>query len=503
MSERKKDILFVCCILMIWSFSILSFIKGNTPDNDIYFLASTGRYIMEHGFAYYNPFCIDDGMKIIVQNWFVCVADYVIYDNFGNFGLLVLASLYMMLNSIAVLIFISCFTKSRQVKLFMLFLTTLSFQMFYNIRGSIVTAGILLLYVTCLLWYRREHKYRYLLPLPVFSVFLSNWQSSLWFMFLVFMLPFLVPDNTKDYLGGLKSFLAYYKRRWRYNLSLCLVAVIMFVAGLCNPYGMDAIRYPFLSAGSLSSFVNEIQMPVTLARDSIPLIVAFAGLCVYVMRRKSFADPQLVILCMGAMLLSCTMKRNVWYVVFAMPPLLEMLSELVKYEKWKKIPALLLPPGKVAYGFCIFYMMLFVSAMIFFAVHKPYSAAVGETDTIYTPVSAVEYLKREKSSENVKILSSFNNGGFFEWHGYKVYIDSRPEIYNARINGKKDVYEEYKEIYAGIADYDRIIGEYAFTHVYTDFGSPLYYYLQENDSWHGLYTLSEVKKKGYQFYEMR
>lgn len=503
MSERKKDSLFVCCILMIWSFSILSYIKGNTPDNDLYFLASTGRYLIEHGFTYYNPFCIDEGMKIIVQNWLVCVTDYVIYDNFGNFGLLILASLYMIFNSITVLVFTKCFTMARQVKLFALLLATLSFQGFYNIRGSIVTASVLLLYVTCLIRYKREHIYKYLLPLPVFSVFLSNWQSSLWFMLLVFMLPFLVPDKVEDYFGGVKSFLAYYKRNRRYILSICFMTVIMFFAGLCNPYGVDAIQYPFLSAGSLSSFVNEIQRPVLLAETTFPLVVAFIGLCIYIMRKKFLADPQLIALCLGAMLLSCTMNRNIWYVIFAMPPLLEMLSELVKYEKWKKVSVLLLPPGKVAYGFCIFYMMLFVSAMIFFAVHKPYSAVVGETDTIYTPVSAVEYLKREKSSENVKILSSFNNGGFFEWHGYKVYIDSRPEIYNARINGKKDVYEEYKEIYAGIADYDRIIGEYAFTHVYTDFGSPLYYYLQENDSWHGLYTLSEVKKKGYQFYEMR
>ena len=38
-------------------------------DNDIWFLLTHGRYVMEHGFPMIEPFTIHEGFKFVMQQW--------------------------------------------------------------------------------------------------------------------------------------------------------------------------------------------------------------------------------------------------------------------------------------------------------------------------------------------------------------------------------------------------------------------------------------------------
>lgn len=65
-----------------------------------------------------------------------------------------------------------------------------------------------------------------------------------------------------------------------------------------------------------------------------------------------------------------------------------------------------------------------------------------------TPVKAVEYLDKY-APKDAKIYTGFNNGGYFEWNGYKCFVDARPELYFKSINKKADIFKDYTCLHSG------------------------------------------------------
>jgi hypothetical protein len=104
---------------------------------------------------------------------------------------------------------------------------------------------------------------------------------------------------------------------------------------------------------------------------------------------------------------------------------------------------------------------------------------------------AVEYLN-SLDKDNIVLYTDFATGNYFEFEGYKVYMDARPELYMKEINGQYDLYEEYKDIASGKIDFDEFTSKYEFTHldvpIYSSFDTYLYYnvnykLISENDSY--------------------
>ena len=51
-------------------------------DNDGWFILSNGRYILEHGIPYENPFTWVEGLDVVLQQWAYSVVVYSIYQWF-------------------------------------------------------------------------------------------------------------------------------------------------------------------------------------------------------------------------------------------------------------------------------------------------------------------------------------------------------------------------------------------------------------------------------------
>lgn len=494
-NNKKKNIVFVEALVVLWSLLLLIAVKALNPNNDMYFLASTGRYIVEHGIPRINPFCVDEGLKIIVQQWFGSIIDYYVFEYLGNAGVVALACMYMMLETLVMCLFLTNYTKSRQVLLLTIVVSSVSQIEFYNTRGSIVTSCIILLEVFLLTRYGRTGEKKYLMFLPFISLFLINWQSSAWPMMYIFVLPFLMPDKVDVIVTGIRK---HYRENRKHYLPILAVLMPSVVCGFVNPYGIDGILYIFRSGSSLSNQVQEFRPPEVGSYYMLATVISFASLCIYLTKKGVEADLRLVFLCLGSIFISCTMKRNVWYGVVALPTFAILMDGFVKTESWRGVVRVLRPPSKAAYGFLVGYMAVFAVFMLCLTSVKPYSAMSGETDNSFTPIKAVEYLDGLESKEDIKVLSSFNNGGFFEWHGYKVFIDARPEIYNSVINEKKDVWTTFSAMYDGLADYGAILEEYNFTHIFAERGSSFYYYMESNTDYTPVISEEDLS---YQFYE--
>src|SRR5699024_2244011 len=54
------------------------------------------------------------------------------------------------------------------------------------------------------------------------------------------------------------------------------------------------------------------------------------------------------------------------------------------------------------------------------------------SDSADTPVKAADYLEG-KGAEGARIFTTFNAGGYFEYRGFRCFIDARPELYFASV----------------------------------------------------------------------
>ena len=79
------------------------------------------------------------------------------------------------------------------------------------------------------------------------------------------------------------------------------------------------------------------------------------------------------------------------------------------------------------------------------------------------------------------MFTEFDDGSYYEYHGYKCYIDSRAEVFIKSINHKEDIFHEYYLLFTKKLDYNTFINKYNFDYMVVNKDSGLYDYLLKKD----------------------
>ena len=81
----------------------------------------------------------------------------------------------------------------------------------------------------------------------------------------------------------------------------------------------------------------------------------------------------------------------------------------------------------------IAYITLFLG--LYTEVHNP---------SMFSRISnIVDYLDKNETNKDVKIYTSYEDGGYLEWRGYKPYIDARGDVFIKGNNKKFELMDEY------------------------------------------------------------
>ena len=89
----------------------------------------------------------------------------------------------------------------------------------------------------------------------------------------------------------------------------------------------------------------------------------------------------------------------------------------------------------------------------------------------------------KKDKTRINLYAGFNDGSYFEYHGFKPYIDSRAEIFIRKMNHQEDIYQEYRDITTGKIELSGFIKKYHFTHLIVTKDTYLYHYLNNSDEY--------------------
>jgi hypothetical protein len=424
----------------------------NNPDGDAWFLAATGKMIMERGFLKENPFCVVDGLKLTIQSPLTCILNGVFDGLFGMSGLWILA---MILNCFVLLCAFWAIRKEdaspfRKV----LVLATLEFLL---IRSGIVSTRpyqmtVATSFLAIAAWKREFDKgtrrafFETLALQAALSVLQANVSSASLFYLYLWPMCFAV-DFPPDPRGKKAAkWLEEVGRLVVRALKILLPAwLVTFAASMLNPYGFDNAVYIIRSIPAVKNLkgINEMQPPLLFSSQFLFIALLAAG--VFVLWKNKILKPWILWLSLGSACLAFQYNRNLWVLYVAAC----FVAASITSADDERIPVPRLVP-----------VMPVIGLILGFCVAGATNPHLKESE----PVTAVK--EAMARGEEVILYTSFDAGGRFEYAGIKTFADARLELLTEGICGKP-VMEDYFRVDLMGADPKSFIEKYGFNYLAT------------------------------------
>ena len=446
--SRSQTSLMVCFIIascFVLSLTVIVYAQGYW-DNDIWFILNTGRDILKHGFSRVEPFTVHEDFSYLTQQWLASAIDWKLYEAAGVWGvelfyLALWVTILVCAYRVAMVMsdgrtYLSCAVVS-------VFILSMAPFIKVNPRGF----DFLAILLTILVMHRfaKSGKIVVLALLPLIEVALVNLHGSMW------SLPFFVPLSYLVMQRG---------RGLRFRLS---IAVSLAAMGLClfaNPYGADMIVYIVDSLSVASLFetgIGELQ-PVTLKMMPAYPFLLLLGLFLFVCARCArFRRGPFFLLMIATALMGLLAVRNatLFYTVSV-----AYFSWSFAQEDFSGVSSAL----RRTFSLDKFYLgVLGACAIAGLWVVVPGFSQKGIDEGAAARVEALRSLnaqvqEKREDKATLSVYTGFNDGGYFEFEGYRCYIDARAEVFGISVNKQKDVlgeYTAYRNGFVRIVDFVR------------------------------------------------
>ncbi|MBR0260934.1 MAG: hypothetical protein IJQ85_03975 [Selenomonadaceae bacterium] len=465
---------------------------------DTRFVINLGKYILEHGFPHVDPFTVHENLQLVAQQWLSGVLFWEAYKNFGFDGLVAIDAV---VGTAIVLIYwrLCLFVSDGNKVLSFVMSLIVGFLIAPAIvtRPHILSAMLFLIEVFCLEKFTRTENAKFLIPLPFLSIALVNFHAAVWLMSLVLCLPFLFVKNFR-------------------HIKFLLAALGgIFIGGLINPYGVEAMTYVFRSYG-ISMISENIPEMFTPSAHDFRGKFFYATEALLIISLARFKVPLRYIFLSGGLTFMAIMHgRNVilFYLLATIPIAYAWRELSVEKFKTMRMPMTILVFLLVAANTTVIISfiqsdfenvallpkILFFATLLFIAYNllivkiegrilyptllprKVLSLLIGfvvvsviffttlqgtQSKPLRTYTNAIEFLLRDERPENISLYVPQGIGGLAGSYGIKYYIDSRSEVFIPANNGtQKNILGEYLDFMNGKINYKDFFNRYDFTHI--------------------------------------
>ncbi len=468
-SAGQNGKLFLLLLLFLPCF----FIHTNL-DNDIWFLLTSGRYVLQSGIPHIEPFTLHQNMSFVMQQWLTAVTFWSVYAKLGAAGLIVLVFLVFVC-IVAVTYKLAIFLSNGNfIAAFLAtFLTAVLLTPWMTTRPLIFTLLILIIELYSLERYIASQKATWLIPLPFLSAFLVNLHAAMWLIQFVFLLPYFI-DSFRFKVLSIEG-QGYPKK------TLLLTTVLMFATGFINPYGFDAMTYLFRSYGYTEiGFVNEMMPPnINELLGIIVFGTFFLVGCIYFLYRKGTSRLRYALLMLGTAVLALSSTRS--FPLFVLCTFFSLAYFLRKIT---------LPQNKIKSAknalLLRTVLIVLVAIELGYVFYQKYTVII-ESEVTPDVAHAVEYLKDHEDADGMVLYTSYDDGGYAEFLGFKPYLDPRAETFVKKNNHVADIMKEYCLLETGDVYYGEILDRYQFTHLIVSKYDILFVYLPYDSNYEKIY----------------
>ena len=481
--QKLKPIDWILIVLVIFiPIGIITTIfKG--LDNDLWYLLSEGRYIIQHGIYHTDVLSMHQGLDIVVQNWLSAVIFWITYAFLGSKGIFFLV---MITNcAILYLLYKLCMLISENNKtlsILITILTDMNLSLYFIVsRPQIFSFVIMLLTLYLLELYIKNDDTKYLKYIPLLSFIEINLHASLWWFIFLFMIPYLI-----DSLKIKKLRLQGYRTK-----PLLITFIVSLLIGFINPYGYKAILFIFNSFGDkyMLTYIYELQrFSLNEAVSALAVLVIFITTGCYMFFREGRIRIRYICIYFGTLLLGMfTIKALSHFLLVASFPIAYLLKDIYprKYKKHAEFKT------KILYIIIIAFTAFLVG---FTGIN--YYKMQDKIEFKNIASEAVDAMDLFTDGKSATVYVSFNDGGYLSFRGYKPYIDPRAEVYLKKNNHQKDIYKEYTEFELGLIDEEKFLKEYNFDFIIVKYGDRLF----NKDSIDGYFVIYDTALTGYKVF---
>ena len=443
-------------------------------DNDLWFLFTSGRYVLAHGIPTVEPFTLHPNMAFVMQQWLSSVIFWLVYSNLGAYGIFALT--FLVFTGIVLVIYrLSMLLSNRNfiASFFATMPVSVLLTQFLFTRPIMFTLLVLVSELYFVERFIAEQKRAWLLPLPLLSALLINLHAAMWPIQFVLLLPCLI-DSFQFQLGPIQG--QGYPRRF-----LVPAILLMLASGFCNPYGLRAMTYLFRSYG-YAEFVQINEMKPANINLFVGMVIfgtLFTIAAVYLFRRQRATRLRYALLTFGTAILALSSVRNfVVFIICGIFPLAYFLRDIRFPEDRTKNKKSILR---------LRLMLLFFFALALLYLAQAQFASLKQA-ALPPPVAApVSYLLAHSEAKNIVLYTGFNDGSYAEFMGISPYIDPRAEVFVPQNNGAENIMQEYLKLQSGDLYYKDVLNKYQFTHLLVDKDDLLSTYLPQDTEYQRLY----------------
>ena len=467
-------------LLLVFLFTPCLLIS-QTLNNDIWFILNNGRYVLQHGIPYIEPFTLHQGMSYVMQQWLASVIFWVMYSTFGTMGLTFV--ILLAFAGIIFTVFQLCMRISEE-NFLVSYAVSLALSIFISLFMVQRPYIFLLLFIALELYllesYIITRKSGYLIYLPLLSVLQINLQAAMWPVLFVILIPYII--------DAFKFKLLFIKGQGYSKKALFTVIAVMLLVGFINPYGVHGMTYLFTSYGyeEISSSISEMLAPnINNALGMLIFGVMFCVTLLYCVYRKGKMKLRYVLLTIGTAIMTLSSIRSFSiFIICGLAPLAYYLKDL-------RLPSGKASPSGTSTLLKKILIILICVSIVFCVYVKNRTAQ--KQDLTMTLAGAVNYILENTDPGNIVLYTGYAEGGYAEFMGLKPYIDPRGDVFVKKNNLKDDIMREYFLLQKGNEFYRNVLDKYNFSHLIVSKKDILFTYLPHDEDYRVIYSNEDYK----------
>lgn len=413
-------------------------------DTDLYYIIPTGKYLMKNftnETVFPNIFTPISTIKdtMIIQNWLYCIIVAFIDSHLHTFGLWLLQTIFIIVSLLCILKFLN-FRKSKHKILCTYIALGIMFVFTYvNLRPQMLTFILIMAEILILENYRKTNnsKILWLMLLPIWIEI--NCHASYWIMHFIVLLPYIVPIP-KKIQQKLKLNIINNNLKSSQLKKLILPCLGMFGIIFLNPYKTESVLYVFKALTNKAlEIISITELTPFNILDIHSIVIIFTIILFIIAIQKGKVKSVTFWMFLGFLVL--IFRQPKWMPFYTLGLLYLLRDIFTAYCNRKSVF-----PKTSDYGYSKLSKVLLVGLLLFlilvgisFTVENYNKGvfSISNSDYMRYDKTAVmvtqdiidigEYL--DKQDEPAYIYTYFELGNYFEYLGYEVNMDARPELY--------------------------------------------------------------------------
>ena len=442
LSIKKEDVVFLIkAILVLMLVLYVSIISPFKLQNDTLYDIALGQKYYTQGMFHVDNYSIHQNLIYQTHHYYVCIAEYLVYNLFGFAGIHVFEFILALL--VAALFYVNnkYFIKNKVISYLLTYFEMFCLKEFISLRAQMFDYIIFLFEIYFINKLLDTKKKRYVVLLTLLPLILINVHSGTIFYYFIILLVYLL-NIFKFKFSKIQNDERFDKKILKYFIFIFLIGSLLT---LVNPYGYKAITYGIktMNDSFINNHISEF-LPYSI-RDTngkvVLVYVAFIYLSLILSRKK--INLQELLLTGGTTIMLLMSKRHfsifIVSTVCVYPHVLDVLEQITEKIKLKLKSQKRINISKyVTIALLVVIYSWYLSKNIF-----SYSHAYDDylPDNMY-PTDAVEYIKNNLPNDT-RIFNEYGWGSYLIFNNIKVFIDSRADLYTPEYNKGTNVAQDY------------------------------------------------------------